>query len=272
MPGLDFLKRERLWLGGLSCLAIVFYAASQKLQPSQSPPIVWEEGKDKGKELETKSNFGTKAPDPIPEPTEVVVDVDGAVKVPGVYTLPAGSRLKDALARAGGPLSNADLTYWNRAAVLKDGTKILVLKREANQQLVASNARSVRTSSGTPPRLRGRIAYLPPAHVEVPADFRVDEKLYRVDPEPEPTPKKATPKPKKAESSSGSSELPVASIPVNLANAEQLCQLPGIGPSLAEAILEYRRQNGPFLTFESLTEVSGIGPKKLEQIRPYVRL
>ncbi len=59
-------------------------------------------------------------------------------------------------------------------------------------------------------------------------------------------------------------------INVNTASAEQLESLPGVGPATARAIIEYRRQNGAFHSVDELLEVRGIGPKKLEQIRPYV--
>ena len=59
-------------------------------------------------------------------------------------------------------------------------------------------------------------------------------------------------------------------INVNTASAEQLESLPGVGPATARAIIEYRRQNGGFHSVDELLEVRGIGPKKLEQIRPYV--
>lgn len=56
----------------------------------------------------------------------VVVDVAGRVRRPGVVTLPAGSRVVDALRRAGGPRPHADLTSLNLAAVLTDGQQVLV--------------------------------------------------------------------------------------------------------------------------------------------------
>jgi len=55
---------------------------------------------------------------------------------------------------------------------------------------------------------------------------------------------------------------------VNTADAAALEELPGIGPALATAIVEHRRRSGPFATVDELVEVSGIGPVKLEQIRP----
>ena len=57
---------------------------------------------------------------------------------------------------------------------------------------------------------------------------------------------------------------------VNTADETSLQALPGIGPALAAAIVEHRRRAGPFATVDELVEVSGIGPVKLEQVRPMV--
>ncbi|HEX9967051.1 MAG TPA: ComEA family DNA-binding protein [Solirubrobacterales bacterium] len=62
---------------------------------------------------------------------DLVVDVAGAVQDPGVYRLPAGSRVVDALARAGGPSGGARLEAINRAARLVDGQQVVVPKRVA---------------------------------------------------------------------------------------------------------------------------------------------
>ncbi|MEU7294959.1 ComEA family DNA-binding protein [Streptomyces exfoliatus] len=56
----------------------------------------------------------------------VIVDVGGKVRRPGVLTLPAGSRVADALRAAGGAKPEADLTGLNRARVLFDGEQVLV--------------------------------------------------------------------------------------------------------------------------------------------------
>ncbi len=57
---------------------------------------------------------------------QVTVDVAGAVKVPGVYTLPANSRVMDAIKAAGDKLKGADLSDINLARVIKDGEQIYI--------------------------------------------------------------------------------------------------------------------------------------------------
>jgi competence protein ComEA len=66
---------------------------------------------------------------PAASPTEVVVDVVGAVRRPGVYRLRSGSRVADAIAKAGGPTARADPAPVNRAAPLVDGQQLLIPAR-----------------------------------------------------------------------------------------------------------------------------------------------
>jgi competence protein ComEA len=56
---------------------------------------------------------------------------------------------------------------------------------------------------------------------------------------------------------------PSAPVNINLAGPEELETLPGVGPSTAAAIIEYREASGPFTTVEQLIDVSGIGEAKL---------
>ncbi|MCY3642848.1 MAG: ComEA family DNA-binding protein [Acidimicrobiaceae bacterium] len=66
----------------------------------------------------------------------------------------------------------------------------------------------------------------------------------------------------------GGRESRSGTVDINTANAASLESLPGIGPSLAAAIVEHRQRHGPFAAVDDLIDVSGIGPAKLEQIRP----
>lgn len=57
---------------------------------------------------------------------------------------------------------------------------------------------------------------------------------------------------------------------VNNANATQLALLPRVGPSVAQRIVDYRKQNGPFKKTEDLMLVQGIGEKTFQLLKPYV--
>jgi competence protein ComEA len=67
--------------------------------------------------------------------------------------------------------------------------------------------------------------------------------------------------------STGGIDLP---IDLNRASADELDQLPGIGPATAQAIVAHRDQHGPFGSVDDLLDVRGIGPAKLDAIRGLV--
>jgi comEA protein len=67
-----------------------------------------------------------------------------------------------------------------------------------------------------------------------------------------------------------SQEIAVEKINLNTADYNQLITLTGIGPVLAQRILDYRNSRGEFKNLEDLEKVSGLGPKKLEKLKPYI--
>ena len=116
------------------------------LKPSPEIPV-----KDTSPQTELESSVKVKSKEEIPkdieETTEVVeqdlitVDVKGAVKSPGIYDLPVGSRVNDAVQKAGGLTDNADSKSINLAQRISDEALVYVpTKEEATSQEAHSNA------------------------------------------------------------------------------------------------------------------------------------
>jgi competence protein ComEA len=72
------------------------------------------------------------------------------------------------------------------------------------------------------------------------------------------------------ESRADTKHPPAHSIDLNTATAEQLQQVPGIGPSTAKAIVNFRRKSGPFQRVEDLLAIKGISKARLEKMRPFI--
>jgi competence protein ComEA len=179
-----------------------------------------------------------------PEGETITVDVGGAVKKPGIYTLPAGSRVFDSLLVAGGPLPDANLDGLNLAAPLQNKTMI-----EANRPSVADIDRVK--------PLQDKIV------VEVPSS----ESFWSRKPKEQEDLREVT-------SSDKDKPKPLmeGELDLNVASQEDLARLPRIGPALAARIVEYRKANGPFKRVEDLAQVKGIGGATLSEIRKYVRV
>jgi competence protein ComEA len=59
-------------------------------------------------------------------------------------------------------------------------------------------------------------------------------------------------------------------ININTASSAELDTLPGIGPTTAQKIIDYRTQNGPFISIEDIINVSGIGPGTYEKLKDLI--
>lgn len=141
----------------------------------------------------------------------VVVDVVGQVGRPGLVSLPAGSRVADAITAAGGATPEADVSLLNQARLVIDGEQIRV------------------------PRPGEVIAAAPGA-------------------------------------AGGAGGGVGALVSLNSADLATLDGLPGVGPVLAQRILDWRSEHGRFTSVDELGEVSGIGDKLMSQLRPRVTL
>jgi competence ComEA-like helix-hairpin-helix protein len=65
---------------------------------------------------------------------------------------------------------------------------------------------------------------------------------------------------------------PAQPLDLNSSTAEELQQLPGVGPGMAKAIVDFRQKSGPFRRVEELLAIRGITKQRLEKIRPYVKI
>jgi competence protein ComEA len=61
-------------------------------------------------------------------------------------------------------------------------------------------------------------------------------------------------------------------VDINTATVTELETLPGIGPTAAQAIVDYRLENGPFQAIEDIQNVPGIGPATYDGIRDYITI
>ena len=100
---------------------------------------------DSGDEIADSSVSGTQELEAEAVPSEIIVDISGAVKCDTVATLAYGARVEDAIKAAGGVTEDADLSGINRAAVLTDGEKIYIpsegeIKKDASYSVDTSTA------------------------------------------------------------------------------------------------------------------------------------
>jgi competence protein ComEA len=188
---------------------------------------------------------------PKPEATEVVVDVSGAVKKRGIQRLPVGSRVDDAIKAAGGTTADADLDEINLAAKLVDGDPVFIPTKI-----------KTKTTKGDvpPPSLTGKIA----------DHYRGGEvkSTYSI------RPLTVMPAPLGGKSGSEHPSKAKATGPVSLntGSEAQLETLPGVGPATAQKIIDYRQEHGGFSSVEEIQSVKGIGPKKFEKMKPFLKL
>lgn len=162
--------------------------------------------------------------------TVIWVHVCGAVRKAGVYELPAGSRVFEAVQEAGGFAADADESYVNQAQRLSDGAK-----------LVIPTVEQVEEAAGDSRTEAGRIGIVEQAGVQE-AGYGVSaagtgDSDGRTDPV--------------SVSADGR-------ININTAPEAQLCEIPGIGATRAAAIAAYRQEHGGFSSIEEIMNVSGI--------------
>ena len=83
-------------------------------------------------------------------------------------------------------------------------------------------------------------------------------------------PRVGDPAPKKRAPRKRLTRAPIASVDLNAAGPAELAQLPGVGETLAERIVAYREQNGPFASVDELADVSGMTQRRVDALAQYL--
>ncbi|WP_337609769.1 helix-hairpin-helix domain-containing protein [Phascolarctobacterium succinatutens] len=162
----------------------------------------------------------------------VRVQVSGAVLEPGIYDVHASCRVEEAIAAAGGMTENADSERVNLVRKVRDGMQIRVPVKKA--------ARTSRTQRKSAQATAGYSA-------------------------------SSTKKVGSTRAGAEKNNSAVQIVRINSAGVSELQQLPGIGPALAQRIVD-TRSRGRFASVEDLLRVPGIGKAKLAKLRDYVEV
>lgn len=208
-----------------------------------------------------------------PKIDTLTVEIEGAIKNPGIYTLSENAIVEDLIDTAGGLLDNADTTDLERARTLVDGEKIVIAKTDTTDTDI--NMIYV--------KVQGEIVYPDVYYVKETLTLKelvnlaggVTERadITKINWDTElvlgaviTIPAITT----NSENTNYSEIDEYGRINVNYAGVEILIQLPGIGEILAQRIIDYRSENGNFLTIEDIMLVSGIKTSVYDQIKELI--
>ena len=161
------------------------------------------------------------------EAKTLVVHICGAVSAPGVYELPAGSRIIDAVEAGGGFLPEAEEACCNLAEEIVDGCQIYIMtKSESCADGQTEKKAGIQTSPDS--------------------DMQTTDRNVR---------------------SNSAPALENGLVNLNTADIAALMTLPGIGESRAKAIISYREQHGAFAQIEDIMKISGIKQAAFSKIK-----
>ena len=203
-------------------------AEDETLTQAETLPAVYEAaGREAPLAAETAQEVSLPGQD-----ASVYVHVCGAVEEAGVYELPQGSRIVDAVAAAGGFSEEADRSFVNLAGLVGDGMKIRIPTVEETEAADAAEE-----------------AFMPAA-VE----------------------SEAVPAGTQAIAGAGASGSGDGLVNINTAGIAELTTLPGIGEARAAVIIEYRETHGGFARIEDIMKVSGIKDKSFARLKDRIKV
>lgn len=164
---------------------------------------------------------------------KIIIYVAGAVKNEGIYELDENSRIADCIEKAGGLTEDANIKDINLAYVLEDGMKVYIPKNSDKNEIKDDTSTYVSKGNG---------------NVDINTSTSKNTGVSK------------------------NTNTQSNKININTANQTELETLPGIGPSTAIKIINYRKENGKFANIEDIKKVSGIGESKYAQIKDLIKV
>lgn len=203
--------------------------------------IYFNNNKEPIEEVQEVSVLETKIEEKLPEAEKIKINIKGAIATPGVYELDSGSRVVDAINISGGLLKDADTSILNLSKKLKDEDVIIIYTKSEVKKIKEGNVviEYIENECNCPD-VENSVCIDPDSLISdnVNKDNNIKEEINNN-----------------------------SKISINSATLEELQTLDGIGKSKAEAIIEYRTNNGLFKTIEDIKNVSGIGDAAFEKIK-----
>lgn len=175
-----------------------------------------------------------------PKSATLRVQVSGEVLEPGIYELPANSRVEEAVNAAGGFTENADIEKVNLVRKLRDGMQVKVPALKARKSGAGKKTGGNVSGDSDSSRSSGSVGST--------RNFKNSKSA-----------------------GTGAKQKAVGSVRINSASADELEVLPGVGSALAQRIVN-ERNKGRFTSADDLLRVPGIGKAKLEKMRGYVEI
>jgi len=223
----QFIEKYRLYLALFLTVFIVFSGTVLMIQGANANSAA---KTIKSEDLSQANKSNSPAIENKIETKEIIFDIEGAVVTPGVYKLPVGKVLIDAINNAGGLSADADRERisreMNQASLIGDGSKIYIFKNSDKDLKIVSNA-SNQNYSGIS---------------------------------------------NSGSSSTTSDQKSVVKINLNKATVAELDVLPGIGPALAQRIVDWRDANGGYEVIEDIKKVKGIGDSVFEGLKDQIAI
>ena len=194
---------------------------------------------------------------------KIIVHLSGAVEKEGIIELNENSRMADAIEKAGGLKENACIDEINLAYKLEDGMKIYIPTKEECKKQAALNGTETntgKTNSGGASSNGGTIStgITNNGRTTINGSTSITGATSNGG--------------KSITGTSSNKTTKQGKVNINTASQTELETLPGIGPSTALKILNYRKEKGEFKKIEDIKEVSGIGDSKYNKIKDLITI